>query len=130
MRAAPGRTWHSSHLGGHRFAATMACLPLGAWLGRVAPDEAAGVVEACRAGEPPLHHLRGMAGLPPVAQAAQVAAGGGHVAAVDGDVVRFSDGRELAMRFVPTGRTRPFSCGPEAKEEDPGRWEVAASPPG
>jgi hypothetical protein len=126
MRAAPGRTWHSSHLGGHRFAPTMACLPLGAWLGRVAPDDAAEVVAACRSGAPPMRHMRGTAGLPPAAQAAQVAAGGGSVASVDGDVVRFADGSELTMRYVPTGRVRPFSCGHAAKEEDPGRWEVAA----
>lgn len=130
MRAAPGRTWHASHLGGHRFAPTMACLPLGAWLGRVAPDEAAEVVAACRAGAPPVAHLRGMAGLPAIAQAAQVAAGGAAVAGVDGEVVRFEDGRALTMRYVPTGRVRPLSCGLSPKEEDPGRWEVAASHPG
>jgi hypothetical protein len=105
LRAAPGRTWHSSHLGGHRFAATMACLPLGAWLGRVPPERAQEVVAACRAGEPPRELLRGIAGQSPADQAAQIHGG--------------------PVRHVPTGRARPFSCGHSAKEEDPGRWEPA-----
>lgn len=142
LRAAPGRTWHSSHLGGHRFAATMACLPQGAWLGRIAPEQAADVVAACRAGALPLDHMRGLAGKPPVAQAAEVALWRdlGHevqVAGVDGDVVRFTAGHEVEMRHVPTGTPRAVSCGHDpAKQEDPGRWETvritraAASPPG
>lgn len=110
MKAAPGRTWHASHLGGHRFAATMACLPLGAWLGRVPPERAAEVVAACRAGTPPAELLRGIAGQSPAEQAAQILGG--------------------PVRHVPTGRVRPVSCGTAAKQEDPGRWELAASRPG
>jgi hypothetical protein len=142
LRVAPGRTWHASHLGGHRFAATMACLPLGAWLGRVGPDEAAEVVAACVEGRLPLDHMRGVAGKPPAAQAAEVALWRelGHevrVAAVEGDVVRFTDGHEVEMRRVPTGTVRAVSCGVKpSKQEDPGRWETvrisraAASPRG
>ena len=129
LRVAPKRTWHASHLGGHRFAATMACLPLGAWLGRVAPEEAAEVVRACLDGRLPLDHMRGVAGKPPAAQAAEVALWRelGHevrVASVDGDVVRFTDGHEVEVRHVSTGNLRPVSCGAGAKQEDPGRWET------
>ncbi len=140
LKAAPGRTWHSSHLGGHRFAATMAVLPLGAWLGRIAPEDAAEVVADCRAGRLPLDHMRGLAGKPPVAQAAEVALRRElgydvEVAAVDGELVRFATGHEVEMRHVPTGTLRAVSCGVNpSKQEDPGRWEVvgirAASRPG
>lgn len=132
-RAAPGRTWHSSHLGGHRFAATMAVLPMGAWLGRVTPDRAEEVVGACRDGRVPVELLRGMAGHAPVVQAAEIelrrregidALDGLRIAGHEGDTVRI-DGWELAMRHVPTGAPRPFSCGHGTlKEDDPGRWEA------
>ena len=48
-RAAHGgrRRWHSSHLGGHRFAPTMAVLPAGLWLGRVPARRGAGVLGRC-----------------------------------------------------------------------------------
>jgi len=137
-RAAPGRTWHSSHLGGHRFAATMAVLPMGAWLGRVAPDRAADVVAACRAGRVPVEHMRGMAGQAPVVQAAEIelrrregidALDGVRVHGHEGDRVRMN-GWELEMRRVPTGAPRSLSCGHGTlKEEDPGRWEATRVSP-
>ena len=140
LRVAPERTWHSSHLGGHRFAATMAVLPVGAWLGRVAPGEAPEVVQALLDGRLPLDHMRGLAGKPPIAQAAEVALRRelGYevdVTGVDDDVVRFSSGHEVRMRHAATGTLRPVSCGVNpAKQEDPGRWELvgitAASPRG
>jgi hypothetical protein len=139
--AAPGLAWHASHLGGHRFAPTMACLPLGAWLGRVAPEEAAEVVALCGNGRLPLAHMRGMAGNPPVAQAAELAlrsefaldyAGDVRHVEVEREIVTLDahSGRwEVEMRYAPTGRARPFSCGHEAKEEDPGRWTAVRLTP-
>jgi hypothetical protein len=137
LTLAGARTWHASHLGGHRFAATMACLPLGLWLGRVPIEEAPDVVARLRADRLPLPYLRGRAGQPPAVQAAEIAlrrhAGLDHIddlgpATVDGDSVTFAlrQGGTLAaaVRHVPTGRVRPLSCGPDAKREDPGHYEV------
>ncbi len=134
-------TWHSSHLGGHRFAATMAALPLGAWLGRV-PAEAAGeVARLLRAGRLPLAHMRGLAGRPPAVQAAELAVRRREgldgvddlaVEAFDGDRhvrLRAADGRRFTLDAVlePTGVIRALSCGPGAKTEDPGRWVVTVA---
>ena len=141
LMGAGAETWHASHLGGHRFAATMAALPLGLWLGRV-PVEAAGeVVGLLRAGRMPLEHLRGRAGLPAAVQAAEVAvrrhAGLDHiddlaVRAFGGERVTFAarDGRAFAadVRCVPTGHVRAVSCGADAKREDPKRFEVVLAP--
>lgn len=131
------RTWHASHLGGHRFAATMAALPLGLWLGRVPPEEAGDVVALLREGRIPLGHLRGVAGLPPAAQAADAAIRAERgidrvddlrwVGALDFET---ADGHAISaqVRHVPTGVERPVSCGPDAKREDPGRFEVELGP--
>ncbi|HVL97424.1 MAG TPA: sucrase ferredoxin [Solirubrobacteraceae bacterium] len=138
LAAAGADVWHASHLGGHRFAATMAVLPHGLWLGRVPAAEARAVVEAVEANRIPLPYVRGRAGAPPAAQAAELALRRREaldglddllVAGADGDVVTLAaiDGRRWAvtMRHEPTERHRPVSCGPGAKVEDPGRWIVA-----
>ncbi|HEY3604577.1 MAG TPA: sucrase ferredoxin [Sporichthyaceae bacterium] len=44
----PTRTWECTHLGGHRFAPTMACFPHGLMYGRLSPDDALEVAEAYR----------------------------------------------------------------------------------
>jgi hypothetical protein len=44
----PTRTWECTHLGGHRFAPTMACFPHGLLYGRVSADDALAVAEAYR----------------------------------------------------------------------------------
>jgi hypothetical protein len=131
------RTWHASHLGGHRFAATMAALPMGVWLARVPTEAAAEIVALLADGRLPLPYLRGVAGQPPAAQAAEVALRR-HL-----DLDRLDDlrlrglaGEEavfettggathtVRVHLVPTGHVRPLSCGPDAKREDPGRYEV------
>lgn len=69
----PEATWETTHLGGHRFATTLLALPSGATLGRLDPASA---IDACAAlvdGELGLGLLRGRAGLPGAAQAAEVA---------------------------------------------------------
>jgi hypothetical protein len=45
---------------------------------------------------------------------------------VDGLAFTAADGRTLRaeVRHVPTGQVRAVSCGPDAKREDPGRFEV------
>jgi hypothetical protein len=128
--------WHSSHLGGHRFAGTLAVLPAGVWLGRVPPDRAEALVGEVLAGRLPLEHLRGVAGRPAAVQAAEL-----HVRRVlgltaidavagrqDGDVVRVRtpEGElDAQVTWEPTGTVRPLSCGNAPKMEDPGRWLVA-----
>jgi hypothetical protein len=67
---APGRVWETSHLGGHRFAATMLVLPLGALYGRVPLTDARRLVAASERGELLAELLRGRIGLSPAEQAA------------------------------------------------------------
>jgi (2Fe-2S) ferredoxin len=128
--------WHSSHLGGHRFAGTLAVLPAGVWLGRVPPERADAVVGDVLAGRLPLDHLRGIAGRPAAVQAAELhvrrALGATALDAVsgalDGERVRLRTPLgeiDATARLEPTGRVRPLSCGEGAKTEDPGRWSVA-----
>ena len=138
--AAGGRTWHSSHLGGHRFAATMAVLPSGLWLGRVPVTAAAAVVAAAAAGEVPYEYLRGRAGLACRAQVAEIElrrrhglrdGGALRVLSADGDAITLeAAGERVALTVVrePTGTARPLSCGAGAKVEDPGRYRISASP--
>jgi hypothetical protein len=128
--------WHSSHLGGHRFAATLAVLPAGVWLGRVPAAAASALVEDVIAGTLPLAHLRGVAGRTAAAQAVELHARRALgltgiddvVARADGDGVRVrvaGDEHVAHARWEPTGTVRPLSCGEGAKTEDPGMWSVS-----
>jgi len=80
-------TWECSHLGGHRFAATMMLLPTGDMFGWVDPEVALEVVKRFDAGQLMLSHYRGQAGQPFPVQAAL------HAAAV-----RLGDFRRDALR--------------------------------
>ena len=82
-------------------------------------------------------HLRGVAGLPPDAQAADAVIREAH--GIDRvDALRWTgglhfetaDGRSISatVHHVPTGIARPVSCGAAAKVEDPGRFEVELGP--
>lgn len=137
-QAAPERrAWHSSHLGGHRFAATMAVFPYGVWLGRVPAAQGPELVAATRQGRFPLEYARGIAGRPPAAQAAELHVrrelgideiDAVRVVAVDGELVTLRivhDDRVVSarVRSEPAGERR-LSCGAGAKSEDPGRWVV------
>lgn len=66
----PQGTWETTHLGGHRFAATLLALPSLVTLGRLLPHEAVTVCTDVAEGRVPLDHVRGRAGWPPVAQVA------------------------------------------------------------
>lgn len=69
---APDRVWQCSHLGGHRFAATLVALPAGVHYGRIRASEAADLLEALDRGEVhDLSKLRGRVTLPAPAQAAE-----------------------------------------------------------
>jgi len=66
--------WESSHLGGDRFAANLVALPFGAYLGRLEPGDAPGIVRALLSGRLGLGHYRGRCCYPPDVQRAEVAA--------------------------------------------------------
>jgi hypothetical protein len=66
----PDDVWECSHLGGDRFAANVLVLPYGFYYGQV-PGDGADLVAAHRRGEVALPWLRGRAGVPAPAQAAQ-----------------------------------------------------------
>lgn len=61
----PDQTWETSHLGGHRFAGTLAALPSGTVLGRIDHSNAVGACEALLAGGPPESLVRGRLGQRP-----------------------------------------------------------------
>ncbi len=66
----PDDTWECSHVGGHRFAANVVCLPEGLWYGRVTPDAVEELVAAHEARRLVRTSLRGRSSLPVAAQAA------------------------------------------------------------
>jgi hypothetical protein len=68
------RTLQTTHLGGHRFAATLLVLPVGLCYGRVQPSEAAALHEAARRGELyDVARLRGRTSYASEVQAAEIA---------------------------------------------------------
>lgn len=63
--------WQTTHLGGHRFAATLVVFPSGVVYGRMSPAEVHELVQAESAGEVLLDHLRGRSGWDRDLQAAE-----------------------------------------------------------
>ena len=74
MRKVPGtRVWQTSHLGGHRFAATLMHFPSGLCYGKVEPADVTAIIDAGKEGETgPLRLLRGRTSLSRPAQAAEI----------------------------------------------------------
>jgi hypothetical protein len=117
-------TWESSHLGGHRFAATMLLLPTGDMFGWLDAESALDVTRRFDAGEIVAAHHRGRSGQPEPVQAAL------HAAAVSlGDPRRHAI-RATSARRLPAGladgpagladRTAGLADGADDAE----RWEV------
>jgi hypothetical protein len=96
-------TWECSHLGGHRFAATMMLLPTGDMFGWLDSETGPEVVRRFDAGELKLSHYRGRAGQSFQAQAALY----------DG-AVRLGDFRRDALRAISVRRPN----------DDEDLWEV------
>jgi hypothetical protein len=67
------RTWECTHLGGHRFAANLVCLPHGIVYGRVSPADGPRIAGAYLAGRVDPAHLRGRSSWPQAAQVAEQA---------------------------------------------------------
>jgi hypothetical protein len=119
--AADWDTWECSHLGGHRFAATMMLLPTGDMFGWLDEESALEVTRRFDAGQLALSHYRGRCGQPEHVQAAL------HAAAV-----RLGDSRRGVIRV---SRVRPLPADgaggahggdgvPGRAPGDTGRWEV------
>lgn len=66
------RVWQTTHVGGHRFAPNLLCLPTGLLYGHVMPDIAAELVSQHDKGEINLAHLRGRSAGSPERQAAEI----------------------------------------------------------
>ena len=69
----PDRTWESTHLGGHRFAGNLVCLPDGLLYGRVSPADGPRLADAYLDGRLDPALLRGRASWPAPAQVAEAA---------------------------------------------------------
>ena len=139
----PEQTWETSHLGGHRFAATMLVLPEGLVYGELDVATAMEVVAGHLVGRVTVDHLRGRCHLSPLAQVAEVAVrrhldldrlDGVEVTdqplqgpEPDGDAVQVAvaaGGRRLqvTIRARRDHRPRPMSC--DAESEMPVLLEV------
>jgi hypothetical protein len=108
--AGPTSVWECSHLGGDRFAANVVVLPHGFYYGQV-PGDGGELVAAHAQGRVALRWLRGRAGLPMAAQAAQHAA-------------RSSLGL-LGVDDLPVREVRALSAFHHGVE----RWEVTLGSP-
>jgi hypothetical protein len=64
--------WECTHLGGHRFAGNLVCLPDGIIYGRVTPEDAPRLAAAYRQGRLDPEYLRGRSMLPASAQVAEI----------------------------------------------------------
>ena len=115
----PQETWETTHLGGHRFAATFLALPSGITVGRADPTSALAAAEEIAAGRHPWRSSRGRAGFPPEAQVAEIAAleaGAAevhwHPPVTGGRVDLTVDGRRTAYDVTASaGPDRQQSCG-------------------
>jgi hypothetical protein len=138
----PERTWECTHLGGHRFAGNLVCLPDGIVYGRVGPDDGLRLVDAYLGGRIDASKLRGRSAWPAPAQVAEqvlrLELGVDGIddvtllrTEVDDDralVVLASAGsveRRFELERRPELRPRPTSC--RADEIDtPMHWRVVA----
>jgi (2Fe-2S) ferredoxin len=116
--------WETSHVGGHRFAPNLVCLPHGLVYGRLDVTSARRVVNAYEEGFVELEHLRGRTSLEPEAQAVDFFArrANGRLA-LDDDPAADLHVRVESELLEP----RPESCGGEPKR--PTAWRLAGYSP-
>lgn len=111
LAALPGwDSWESTHLGGHRFAATIMLLPTGDMFGWLDQRSAVTAIERFDAGQLLLSHYRGRSGQPMPVQAAL------HTMAT-----LLGDSRRNALR------TTEARLVPGARPDGAERWEVLVS---
>lgn len=94
------RVWECSHVGGHRFAPVLLTLPSGAVHGRVDAQQARTVIERAPRHEVVIDRLRGLSGLTPAFQVAQIAVMRACDVARDDalDVLRVVEGRVVPLK--------------------------------
>lgn len=136
------RTWECTHLGGHRFAGNLVCLPDGIVYGRVSPAEGPRLADAYRDGRLDPAPLRGRSAWPAPAQVAEQQlrqlldlAGLDDVRLVDVDIAgeratvmlaaRGAGEHRFTLAAARASPPRPLSCRAEGPEE-PVHWEVVA----
>lgn len=68
----PDLTWETTHVGGHRLAANLVCLPHGYVFSRLTPETAVAAAKLYLEGRLLLESCRGRSGLAPAAQAAEM----------------------------------------------------------
>jgi hypothetical protein len=105
-------TWECSHIGGHRFAATLLLLPYGDMFGQLDPGSAQEALRLFDAGQLMLSHYRGRCGQPFPIQAAL------HAAAIRlgdcrRDAIRASSVRAAGDLWEIEVRHRPGDLSPE-----------------
>lgn len=105
----PATTWETTHLGGHRFSATLLALPSGITLGRLDPVSAVLACEEIRFGGHVPEHSRGRAGRAGRAQVAELAQPHTWATDVVGDVVTLDDGTQVTVT-AELGAPRRQSC--------------------
>lgn len=118
----PEETWETTHLGGHRFAATLLALPSALTLGRLDHESAVLALEEVLAGRHPVGFSRGRAGTSGAAQAAQL-----HVVEQTGfddlgDVVVTGE-RDGVVSLLADGR--PWRVGVHTRQGEPRRQSCA-----
>ncbi|MEU8797539.1 sucrase ferredoxin [Spirillospora sp. NPDC048819] len=119
--------WETTHVGGDRFAANLVCLPHGLYYGDLGETQAVTAADAYLRGEVVLDRLRGRAGTPEPAQAAEhfVRAHTGRLG-LDDVTVRSITGtsryeavvavQESRYRVVVEAVQQPSPCGPDCGE--------------
>ena len=133
------QTWECTHLGGHRFAGNLVCLPDGIIYGRVAPADGPRLADAYLAGRLDPALLRGRSAWPAPAQVAEreLRVRLGLAGLADVTLVRAeTDGDRAAVTLAGDGTThtlhltaerlappRPTSCRADEVEE-PLHWRV------
>lgn len=139
LEAQPEAVWECSHIGGHRFAGNLVCLPHGLVYGRVGAGDGPRLADAYRSGRLDVDHLRGRSAWPVPAQVAELRlrrelglAGVDDVRllSTDGDdrvatVALLAGGAEhrFELRAEPMAPPRHISC--RADElESPVHWVV------
>ncbi|MEU5879343.1 sucrase ferredoxin [Spirillospora sp. NPDC047279] len=119
--------WETTHVGGDRYAANLVCLPHGIYYGDLGTTEAVRAVDAYLKGEVVLDRLRGRAGMPEPAQAAEhfvrVQTGSLAVAAISVTSLTGTDPYEAVVqvhdtryRVIVESTTAADPCGPDCQE--------------
>lgn len=120
------RVWQTTHVGGHRYAPNLICLPSGLVYGHVAPEAGVALVQNHDRGEVALDKLRGRAGFNPAAQAAEyfirteLGASTGHLEIIaDDDTWAWSVGDQAGTIRIREEKAGMIvaSCGAEPKQE-------------